>query len=295
MAAPAMSSGTADTPQRRVRRDLFAEGLQRGGHHLGLEGARRNGVDGDGRGEPLGQMTRQLVHRRLRGGVGVRLERRHPYAVDRPDVDDACRLVHRSRLLQERHQELGQVEDALDVEGEHTLERRLVEVGQRRAPGGAGVVDQNVEGVLPRRQLVGQPPALGLGGQVGRNPDAGALLGELGRDLRHHVGLAGRDVDLDAGIDEALGDHLADAAGATGDQRRLPGNVEEVRGGHRPIVPAGVMVRPMPGRCAPAHWPRPAGTRPRRGRSGCGASRSNRPPHRRPRRSSSPAGGAGTR
>ena len=100
------------------------------------------------RGQPLGQVTRQLVHRRLRRGVGVRLERRHPYAVDRPDVDDPCRLVHRARLLEQRHQELGQVEDALDVEGEHALEGRLVELGQRRAPGGAGVVDEDVEGVL---------------------------------------------------------------------------------------------------------------------------------------------------
>ena len=183
MAAPAMSSGRPMRRRGALGGDLLAEGLQRGRHHLGLEGPRRDGVHRDGRGEALGQVPGQLVHRRLRRRVRVRLERRHLDAVDRPDVDDAGRLLHRPRLLQQRHQEFGQVEDALDVEREHAFEGRLVEVRQRGAPGGAGVVDQDVERVLARRQLVGQAPALGLGGEVGGDADAGALLRELGGDL----------------------------------------------------------------------------------------------------------------
>ncbi len=59
------------------------------------------------------------------------------------------RLVDRPCLLQERDEELREVEDALHVEGQHALERRLVVVDQGGAPGGAGVVDEDVESVHP--------------------------------------------------------------------------------------------------------------------------------------------------
>ena len=120
------------------------------------------------------------------------------------------------------------MEDALDVECEHAFESGFVEVRQGRAPRGTGVVHQNVERVLPRSYLVGQTPALGLGGEVGGNSDAGPpprqLVGHLLADLR----LARGDVDLHPGIHVALGDHLADAAAAAGDQGGLPRDVEEV-------------------------------------------------------------------
>ena len=111
----------------------------------------------------------------------------------------------------------------------------------------------------------------------------------------HHVGLARRDVDLGAGIDEALGDHLADAAAAPGDECGLAGNVEEIRGGHRSIVPVAVTARPMPGAAHQDAGPDPEGlVLDQEGRAVV-RRRSSRPPRRRRRRSSSPAGGAGTR
>ena len=77
--------------------------------------------------------------------------------------------------------------------------------------------------------LVRQAAALRLGGEVGRDRDAGALLRELGGHLLAHLGLARRDVDRHAGVDEALGDHRADAAAPAGDECGLAGDVEEVR------------------------------------------------------------------
>ena len=145
----------------------------------------------------------------------------------------------RPGLLQERDEELGQVEDALDVEGEHPLEGRLVEVGQRRAPGGAGVVDQDVERVHARRHLVGQAAALGLRGEVGRDPDAGALLRELGGHLcARRRPCATRCTPWPRRRRSPRRSSCRCPGVPAGDEGRLAGDGEEVGGGHRPIVPA---------------------------------------------------------
>ena len=96
MAAPAMSSGRPMRLSGALGRDLLAEGLEGGGHHLGLEGPRGDGVDRDERGQALGQVPGQLVHGGLGGRVGVRLEDGHPDPVDGADVDDPGRLVRPS-------------------------------------------------------------------------------------------------------------------------------------------------------------------------------------------------------
>ncbi len=177
------------------------------------------------------------MHRGLRGRVRIGLERRHADPVDGADVDHPGRVLLGSRLAKQGHQELGQVEDALHVEGEHALERGLVELLEGRAPGGAGVVDQDVEGADPTRQLLGQTAAPVLGGQVGRQRRTGPVGRERGGDLVAGVGLARRDVDGGAGVDEPLGDHPADAAGPPGHQRRLALDGEEVRAAHGAILP----------------------------------------------------------
>jgi hypothetical protein len=151
--------GSADALERRVGRDLLTEGVERGRHHLGLERPGRDGVDGDGGSQALGQVAGELVHGRLARRVRVRLEQGHRDPVDGPDVDDPGRLVGGAGRLEERHQELGQVEDALDVQRQHLFEGGLVELGQRGAPGGAGVVDQDVQALDPRGHLVGQAAA----------------------------------------------------------------------------------------------------------------------------------------
>ena len=183
------------------------------------------------------------------------------------------------------------MEDALDVEGQHLLEGGLVEVGQGGAPGGAGVVDQDVEVVDPGGHLLGQQAAVGLGGQVGRDADAGALGRQLGGHLGAGLGLARGDGHDGPGLDEAFGDHPADAPGAAGDQGGLAGDGEEVGSAHAPIVAWSLMGRPMRWRCAGRQRRRRGVTRPPPRRSGCGACRSTRRRRPRRRRSSSRGGG----
>src|SRR5438128_502073 len=61
-----------------------------------------------------------------------------------------------------------------------------------------------------------------------RQGDARACLRELRGHPVAHVGLAGGDVDLGAGLDEAARDHEPDAARAAGHQSRLARDGEQV-------------------------------------------------------------------
>ena len=168
MAAPAMSSGRPIRFSGRVGGDLCPEGLERGRHHLGLEGPRRDGVDGDRRGQALGQVPGQLVHGRLRRRVRVRLEHRHVDPVDGPDVDDAGRLLDRARPPR--------AAAAGTWSGGRHPSRSAPAPGPRRPrrtpPSGApqvapALLTRMSSTPSPCRQRVGQPAAPGLGGEVG--------------------------------------------------------------------------------------------------------------------------------
>ncbi len=264
MAAPAMSSGRPMRRSGALRRDLVAEGLERGRHHLGLERPGCDGVDRDAGREALGQVAGELMHGRLGGRVGVGLERRHLDPVDGADVDHPGRRLLAACLLEQREHELRHVEDALHVEAEHPLEGGLVVVGQGGAPGGTRVVDQDVELVDPRRHLLAQAAALLLLGQVRRDGHTRPLLRELVRHLLADLRLARGDVDRRPGVDEALGDHPADAAAAAGHECGLAVDGEEVRGAHGVILArggAGSPIRPvlLPASPPPSVSPPPHG------------------------------------
>ena len=70
--------------------------------------------------------------------------------------------------LEQGAQELGQVKDGLDVECEHSLEGRLVVLVHRGAPGGPGVVHEDVEVGFARRHLVRQAAALRFAREIRR-------------------------------------------------------------------------------------------------------------------------------
>ena len=98
------------------------------------------------RGRAAGQVAGEVVHGGLGGGVRVRL---HASGTWRPSIEPM--LMTRAGSLggaggaQAGRRKLGEVEDALDVEVEHAVPRGVVELVERRAPGGPGVVDQDVE------------------------------------------------------------------------------------------------------------------------------------------------------
>ena len=148
--------------------------------------------------------------------------------VDRTDVDHARRTLGRTDGVEQWAKELRQVKDTLHVEREHALPRLLVVVVHRRAPRGTGVVNEDVEMVLARGDLVSESSTLGFARQVGRNRDTGAVVRELLRAAASpDFGLTRRDVHRGAGVDEAPRDHLANTATSAGYQYDLARNVKE--------------------------------------------------------------------
>ena len=107
-------------------------------------------------------------------------------------------------------------------------DRHVVRPGERRAPGRAGVVHEDVQLALARRDLAGQPDAGRLVGQVGRQAHARADLRELGGDLVAHLALAGRDVDLGPGLHVSSGDHRSDSPAPAGHEGGLAGDAEQI-------------------------------------------------------------------
>ncbi len=88
------------------------------------------------------------------------------------------------RRLQQRQEELGGVEDSLDIEVEDPVPRGGVVLGQRGAPGSTGIVDQHVDLPVLDRHLVGEAPGAFFGGEVGNQARARAESAEFG-----HFGL----------------------------------------------------------------------------------------------------------
>ena len=190
-----------------------------------------------------------MVHGGLGGAVGEGVEGRRLQAVDGPDVDHPRRGPLGRRLAQQGQELLGQEEDALDVGVHHLVPAHLGEGLDGRAPGGAGVVHQDVELVLFRRQAGGKGLDAAHLREVGRQGDAGPAIG-LGQALGGGVAdvrLARGDVDLGARCQEARSDHLADAARTAGDQGDLAPDGKDIVEAHGHVSLPGM----RPGRIPP--------------------------------------------
>jgi hypothetical protein len=86
-----------------------------------------------------------MVQTGLAGTVGKGLERGHPQTIDTANVDNACRVVRSRGFLQEGSNQLCEIEDTMQVEGEDAskgLAGILIVWG---TPVRAGVVDKDVE------------------------------------------------------------------------------------------------------------------------------------------------------
>lgn len=93
----------------------------------------------------VGEHPAQVVQTGLAGTVCECLERGNTESINAANVDDARRIPRCSRLLQERCNELGQIEDSVEVEGEDSREGLGGVFIVRGAPIRAGVVDEDVE------------------------------------------------------------------------------------------------------------------------------------------------------
>jgi EmrB/QacA subfamily drug resistance transporter len=219
----------ADPPERRGGGDLLALLGQGDGHHLGLERARGHGVDGDvPRPELAGQDPGELVQPGLAGRVRVGAELRHAQRVDAAHVDHPGRVIGRPGRLQQRQERPGQEERRLKIQVHDLVPGRGGKLGQRRAPVGAGVVDQDVNPLLEPADLGGQPDALLLAGQVGRYRQDHAVLGQLGDGGLPGLGLARADVDRSPRLQQPPRHHQPDPAAPAADDGDLAGEVEQV-------------------------------------------------------------------
>ena len=118
--------------------------------------------------------------------------------------DDAAGVGDGAAFLEEGREFLDGVEDGFHVQVHHFAEG-AVRVGlEGRAPGGAGVGEEDVDVVCVLRDEGGEPLDLRYFGEVGGDGDgfcAGSLVGEGIEGCYGFVagfGFAGRDVDLGA-------------------------------------------------------------------------------------------------
>ena len=117
-------------------------------------------------------------------------------------------------------QRLGQEERRLQVQVDDLVPALLGKRVEGLAPGGAGVVDQDVERLLALRDTPRPAPATPSSVETSAGSDTQVPSVDSSRAVASQaVGLARRDVDARALREEARGDHAADAARAAGDER----------------------------------------------------------------------------
>lgn len=109
---------TPNSAQRDPTLNHILELLQRRLHHLALERAARNGIARDAAlAEVAGEHAAHVVQAGFAGGVGEGFERGDAQPVDAADVYDAGGRGGRGGGFEERRHGLGELEDALEVEG----------------------------------------------------------------------------------------------------------------------------------------------------------------------------------
>ena len=137
----AISLGLAEAVDRDLGDDL-AEHVRRDRRdHVGVDIARRDGVDGDAVARAfLGQRLGEAVDARLGGGI-IDLAVLAGLAVDRADVDDPA-VAARLHAFEHR---LGHVEAAAEIGVDDLLPLLVVHALHRRVAGDPGIVDQHVD------------------------------------------------------------------------------------------------------------------------------------------------------
>ena len=158
----------------------------------------------------------------LRGRVGARPRARDAAGRAR-DVDDRAR----ARRAQQPEQRLGQPHDGVEVELHRPPHVRVAALGERAAPGGPGVVDEQVESVVVLGDVGGDPLGRVVVDEVDRDP--GRRRPELGGERAEAVGAAGDEHELRARLaGQPPRRGLADAARRAGHERD-----ERATGGER--------------------------------------------------------------
>lgn len=93
----------------------------------------------------VSEYSAQVVQSGLAGTVCECLEQGNTESINTANIDNSRRILRCSSLLQEGCDELGQIEDAVEVEGEDSCEGLGGVFIVGGAPVRAGVVDEDVE------------------------------------------------------------------------------------------------------------------------------------------------------
>ena len=126
----------------------------------------------------------------------------------RPAVLATLTIALGARGAQQRQQRLGEADDGVEVELHVALDVGVAGLGEAAAPGGAGVVDEQVEAAA----VLG----LEVGADALRRVGVGEVDGEVGRPAGQRLGQLAQQL-LAAGDEDQLGARLAREP----DRRRL--------------------------------------------------------------------------
>ena len=220
--------GGADSSQRAAAFDLLAEVVERPGHHFALEGAggnrvARNAASGEAHGKHFGEVVDGGFGR----AVGEIVDLGYVEAVDGADVNDARGVVGAVSVFEQRHERLGEEEDSFDVDVESAVVTVFGEFVEGFAPGGAGVIDEDIDGVFIGFDFVGEMFPAFFDREIGGHGNALTDFGKFCGNRVADVGFAGGDVDLRAVLHVARGDHESDAARPASDDGNFAFNAEK--------------------------------------------------------------------
>ena len=181
--------------------------------HLAFKRSRRHRVHRNVAAcKPHGQDARHVMHRGLARRIGIRFDVRHLETVYRSDVDDPRRIGVRAGLFEQWKQVAGQEKHRFEIRVHHFIPTLFWKIGDRRTPGCAGVIHQNIELGCVGFDFLHQLRAASRRGDIGGDRDAFAKFRERRRGLVAGLFLAGRNINLHAGSHITFGDHVADAA-----------------------------------------------------------------------------------
>ena len=232
---PAMSSGSPMRFSGFAARICVAEALERHRHHLALEGPGRDRVDGDLGREAPRQVLREVVERRLARssrrrsrGAGPEMPSIEPMLMTRAGSPGraaarswgSSATVSRKAAFTLRASTLSKAASGYCSRGAPQLAPALFTSTWRR---GSCAASASASATQP----AGVP-------RVGRHRHGRCRPSRARRPPRRTPrALARGDVDLGARLDEAAGDHQADAPRPAGHERHLAFDGEELLHVHR--------------------------------------------------------------
>ncbi len=170
-----------------------------------------------------------MMHGGLGGGVGIGRFRLGDGPHHRAEIDDVGRLLASRRGEQHRREFAREREEPGHVDAEDPVERLPGEGLVGIAPGHAGVVDEDMQGVRPLARLGRKLRHAGLGRDRSAEALARADRRQLPCRFLAGLGLARGDQHPCARGEQRFGADAAEAGRPAGDERRAAADRKKIR------------------------------------------------------------------